>query len=103
MEEVSIAGNATVIIDSVVLMNLADGDFATLRFPNDLAVLKTGKNRNTLVAVNYTGLQCELELRILRGSNDDILLNQRLHRTEKYHSWRFCTYSWTSHSEHWEV
>lgn len=78
MENVAITGNGTITIDNRVLADLADGDIATLRFPNDLTTLKTGKNGNTLISSNQTGQQCELEIRVLRGSEDDIFLNSRL-------------------------
>jgi hypothetical protein len=74
----SITGKDTVVLDGTILNDFADGDCAKLTFPNDLVTLKTGKNGNTLYAFNYSGRQCQLELRLVRGSADDRLLTQKL-------------------------
>jgi hypothetical protein len=74
----SLTGKDTIIINGAILNDLADGDCAALEFPNTLTNLKTGKNGNTLYAFNYTGRQCKLTLRIVRGSFDDKMLNQQL-------------------------
>ena len=75
---VSLTGRDTININGVIFNDLADGDCAALTFPNDLSVLKTGKNGNTLYAFNYTGRQCQLVLRVIRGSSNDKYLNQLL-------------------------
>lgn len=74
---VSLTGSDTLKLNLRVLADVADGDFATLTFPNDLADLKTGKNGNSIYAFNETGRQVELVIRVIRGSADDKwLLNQ---------------------------
>ena len=40
--------------------------------------VKTGKNGNSLYAFNATGLQCDLVIRVIRGSEDDKYLNSLL-------------------------
>lgn len=75
MSTVSLTGSDTLIINNRVFTDLADADFANLDFPNEIAALKTGKNGNSIYAINQTGKQCELTLRLIRGSSDDKYLN----------------------------
>ena len=75
MATVALSGNDTVMINNRIFSNLADGNVAELTFPNDIAQAKTGKNGNSLYALNESGRQCEFKLRIVRGSSDDIFLN----------------------------
>jgi len=60
------------------LSDLAQGTIIDLTFPNDLANLETGKNRNTVITKNETGNNADVVLRILRGSDDDNFLLQEL-------------------------
>lgn len=73
--ETSLTGKDTIIIAGRVLNDFADGDTCKLDYPNDLSVMKTGKNGNTIYAYQYSGLQCTVELRVLLGSTDDGFLN----------------------------
>ena len=75
MNSISLTGNDTIIINNRVVNDLTDGDCAVLEFPNNIADLKTGKNGNVIYALNETGKQCDLKLRVLRGSADDKFLN----------------------------
>ena len=75
---VSLTGKDTVSINGIIFNDLADGDCAVLTFPNDLTNLKTGKNGNTIYAFNYTGRQCQLVLRLIRGNANDKYLNEQL-------------------------
>lgn len=72
--ETSLTGKDTIIIAGRVLNDFADGDTCKLDYPNDLSVMKTGKNGNTIYAYQYSGLQCTVELRILLGGTDDAFL-----------------------------
>lgn len=74
----SLTGSDTISIDTIPLVDLADGDVATLTYPNDLVGVTTGKNGNSIFALNETGDQADLLIRVLRGSNDDKTLNSRL-------------------------
>jgi len=47
----------------------------TLDFPNDIAAVKTGKNGNSIYALNESGKQVDVVMRIVRGSPDDKFLN----------------------------
>lgn len=75
---VSLTGNDTVVISGRVITNFADADNASLVFPNDIASVKTGKNGNALFALNEMGRQADAILRMIRGSPDDIFLNDLL-------------------------
>lgn len=74
MSVVALTGSDTVQINNRVLRNLGDGNVTELRFPNDLVGVKTGKNGNTVYSLNATGQQAELDLRVIRGSDDDAFL-----------------------------
>ena len=78
MPTVSLTGKDVIKINGRLLNDLADGDCAALTFPNDIAVVKTGKNRNSIYAFKYDGNVCEVTLRVLRGSSDDKFLNNIL-------------------------
>lgn len=75
---VSLTGTDVIKINNRLLSDLADADAAALTFPNDLAVVKTGKNGNAIFAKNETGNQAEVVIRVLRGSSDDKYLNNEL-------------------------
>lgn len=75
MSTVALTGADTAILNNRILADFADGDWADMTFPNDIAALKTGKNGNTIYALNETGKQCELKIRLIIGSPDDIYFN----------------------------
>lgn len=78
MSTVSLSGNDSVVINNRVFADFADGDIVDLTFPNDIAQVKTGKNGNSIYALNETGKQAEMKLRVMRGSSDDKFLNNLL-------------------------
>lgn len=78
MSTTSLTGKDTIKINNRILNDFADGDTADLVHPNKLVNVKTGKNGNSIYAYNYSGQQCEVTLRILRGSSDDKYLNNLL-------------------------
>lgn len=75
MSTVALSGNDVVMINDRIFADLADGDAAVLSFPNDIANVKTGKNGNSIYGLNESGKQCELVVRIIRGSSDDKFMN----------------------------
>lgn len=81
MATVSMTGNDSIIINNRVINDLADGDCIMLSFPTEIASVKTGKNGNAIYALNQTGKQAELKIRLIRGGSDDqfllSLLNQQ--------------------------
>lgn len=78
MAAVALSGQDTIIINNQVLVGLADGNCVELTFPNEIANVKTGKNGNSIYGFNESGKQCEVKLRLLRGSSDDQFLNNLL-------------------------
>ena len=78
MNSVSLTGADSIQIDSRILNDFADGDIASLTFPNTLANVKSSKNGNLIYAFNETGKQCDMTIRVLAGSADDKYLNSRL-------------------------
>lgn len=70
----TVTSNDTLSLNGNVFTDLADGDETVLTFPNALVTRKTGKNGNTLFAQNAPGLNCDLTLRLMRGSVDDAFM-----------------------------
>lgn len=79
---IALTGNDSIIIDGLPLVNLANGDVGTLTFPNDITSATTGKNGNSIIALNETGKIAELSIRVLRGSSDDKTLNSKFKTME---------------------
>ena len=71
-------GSDTIMINNRILSDLADGEVVGLTFPNSIANVKTGKNGNAIYGLNESGKQCEVKMRIIRGSADDKFLNSLL-------------------------
>lgn len=78
MPSVSLTGNDTLVIAGIVFTDVADGDWFTLTYGNDLANLKRGKHGNAIFAENAMGLVGEASLRLIRGSTDDKVLDSFL-------------------------
>ena len=79
---IALTGNDSIIIDGLPLVDLANGDVGTLTFPNDITSATTGKNGNSIIALNETGKIAELSIRVLRGSSDDKTLNSKMKTQE---------------------
>lgn len=75
----ALSGNDTTTLyvgaNSRNLLDFADGDVVSLEFPNDIMKMKQGKNGNTLYAIDQSGRECDVTIRLVRGSNDDAYLN----------------------------
>lgn len=78
MPSVSMTGDDVITINNRIISDLADGDCVEVTYPNDIANVKTGKNGNSIFAFNATGKQCEVKMRLIRGSDDDKFLNNLL-------------------------
>ena len=78
MATATITGDDTLTLFDRVFTDLADGDTSAITFPNELATVKTGKNKNTIYAKNESGKNADLVLRINRGSSDDRFLQSKL-------------------------
>jgi hypothetical protein len=78
MAGVALSGADTIVINNLPITALADGNCIELSFPNEIANVKTGKNGNAIYGLNSSGLQCEVKLRLVRGTSDDKFLNNLL-------------------------
>ena len=74
----ALSGQDTIILNNYVFTGLGDGNYVELTFPNEIANVKTGKNGNSIFGFNESGKQCEVKMRVLRGSADDKFLNNLL-------------------------
>lgn len=75
MSTVALSGSDTIMINNRIFSDLADANCVEMTFPNDIANVKTGKNGNSIYGLNETGKQCEVKIRVVRGSADDKFLN----------------------------
>lgn len=75
MSQVALTGNDIITINDNLISDLADGVVGNLTFDTDLATLNVGKNGNAIYTFNESGKVGVLELRVLRGSGNDIYLN----------------------------
>ncbi len=78
MPSVSLTGQDTIQINNRLLVDLADGNCVELVYPSEMANLKTGKNGNSIYALNESGKQVEVKVHIIRGAGDDRFLNNLL-------------------------
>ena len=67
----ALTGADVIKINNTIFSDLAPGDTVTLEYPNELGVVKTGKNGNSIFAWNATGLNVKVKLRLIAGSTDD--------------------------------
>jgi len=75
MSTVALSGSDTITLNNHIFADLADGNCVDLTFPNEIASVKTGKNGNSIYGFNESGKQCDVKMRIIRGSDDDKFLN----------------------------
>ena len=80
---VSLTGNDTLVLGGRVITDVADQNWCELTYPNSLVEVKTGKNGNSIYALNSMGLMAEVTLRLIRGSDDDVYFNDLLARMKK--------------------
>lgn len=78
MAAVSMSGSDTIQINNRILTDLADQNVVELTMPNNIAEVKTGKNGNSIYALNTTGQNCEAKIRVIRGGSDDKYMNNLL-------------------------
>lgn len=71
----ALTGNDTLIINERVINDLADGSTISITLDNDSVGVSTGKDDNTIFSDNRQGSNASLELRLIRGSAQDIYFN----------------------------
>ena len=75
MSTYTLTGDDVVILNDLPLNDFPDGDIATLDLPNNLMEISTGKDGNTIFALDEAGNNATLTVRVLMSSNDDKRLN----------------------------
>ena len=75
MSTKAITGKDTIIINGRILNNFGKGDVAKITYPEDKWNVAVGKDGNSIFSFKYAGLKCEVELLVLRSSDDDKFLN----------------------------
>ena len=72
---VAMSGNDGLVINNRIFSDFATGTWGELTFPNEIAAVKTGKNKNTIYGQNQTGDNANMTIALIRGSGDDKFLN----------------------------
>lgn len=76
--QLSLTGQDTLQIFGRTITALGTGDYFTFTFDEELFKVEVGKNGNAVYAFNAPGLKTKGVLKILRGSPDDVFLNNTL-------------------------
>lgn len=74
----AITSDDTLTLFGAVITDFADGDVSKIDFSDDIGVVKTGKDANTIFTDKQPGNNATLTLRLMRGSSDDQKLNTQL-------------------------
>ena len=80
----SLTGDDTIIINDIPLNDFADGDIGSLSLPNNIFDMQTGKNGNTIFALDESGNNATLTVRVLMSSNDDKRLNGMIPKSKGF-------------------
>ena len=75
MATYALTGDDSIIINDIPLRDFANNDIGTLELPNNLYEMATGKNSNTIFALDESGNNATLTVRVLMSSGDDKRLN----------------------------
>tara|TARA_R110000764_G_scaffold116029_1_gene202928 strand:+ start:2915 stop:3370 length:456 start_codon:yes stop_codon:yes gene_type:complete len=78
MSTYNLVSDGTLTLFDRVFNDFADDDISAVTFPNDLVTMKTGKNGNTIYVKNEQGRNANAIIRLIRGSNDDRLLQSKI-------------------------
>lgn len=70
----ALTGSDTIVINGAPLTDFPDGDVAKITYDTDNVTVKVGKNGNTMYVQNEAGRKAKLEIRLMRGSGDDVRL-----------------------------
>ena len=80
----ALTGKDTIIINDIPLTDFADGDIGNLEIPNNLFAMQTGKDGNTIFALDESGNNATLTVRVLMSSNDDKRLNGLIPKSDSF-------------------
>ena len=81
-----LTGADTIIINDIPVRDFADGDIGTLDLPNNIFAGQTGKNGNTIFALDESGNNATFTLRILISSADDKRFNGMIPQSDSFAS-----------------
>lgn len=82
----ALTGKDTITINNIPLNDFADGDIGTVDIPNDIFTLQTGKDGNTIFALDESGSNVTLTVRLIASSADDKRLNGLIPQSENFAS-----------------
>ena len=86
MATYTLTGDDVVIINDLPVVDLADNTIGTLEIPNELFQMSTGKNGNTIFALDEKGNNATLTLRVLMSSGDDKRFNGMIPKSKNFAS-----------------
>ena len=86
MTTYALTGDDTVIINDLPVNDFADNTIGSLEIPNDLFEMSTGKNGNTIFALDEKGNNATLTLRVLMSSGDDKRFNGLVPKSKSFAS-----------------
>jgi hypothetical protein len=72
---ITLTGNDTTVLNGSPITDFGDGDVVKLTFPNNISEMRVGKDSNVISSFNAQGELMECELRVIRGTQTDILLS----------------------------
>lgn len=84
MSTYALTGKDTIIINDIPLNDFADGDIGTLEIPNNIFAMQTGKDGNTIFALDESGNNATLTVRLMMSSNDDKRLNGLVPKSDNF-------------------
>ena len=84
MATYALTGDDSIIINDIPLKDFANNDIGTLDLPNNLFDLATGKNGNTIFALDESGNNATLTVRVLMSSADDKRLNGMIPKSDGF-------------------
>lgn len=84
MAQFALTGDDSIIINDIPLNDFADGDIGSLSLPNNMFEMQTGKNGNTIFALDESGNNATLTVRVLMSSNDDKRLNGMIPKSKGF-------------------
>lgn len=84
MTQFALTGDDSIIINDIPLNDFADGDIGSLSIPNNMFDMQTGKNGNTIFALDESGNNATLTVRVLMSSNDDKRLNGMIPKSKGF-------------------
>ena len=82
----ALTGKDTITINNIPLNDFADGDIGTVDIPNDIFTIQTGKDGNTIFALDESGSNATLTVRLIASSADDKRLNGLIPQSENFAS-----------------